>query len=89
MRQLSPDEIEQILATTTVADLTLNDLRILLGALNAMVYFGAAHGEDYIDSDGLELRARLEKKYSNLLRDLLFRARIRPAAPRAEEYCPS
>ena len=86
MRQLDIEEIEQILATPTVAELTVNDLRILIGALNALVYFGLAHGEEYIDADGLALRARLEKRYTTLVRDKVFRARIRPPTTRAG-YC--
>jgi len=87
MRQLSVEEIEQILDTTTVAELTINDLRILVGALNALEYFGAAQGEDYIDADGLELRARLEKRYTTLVEDKVFRARIRQQASNAGEFC--
>lgn len=88
MRQLDPDEIERILSTPTVAELTLNDLRILVGALNALEYFGAAHGECYLDSEGRDLRSRLEKKYTALAQDKIFRARIRPVAVHPGPVCP-
>jgi hypothetical protein len=72
MPQEEGKNLERILALTTTLELSCNDVRILINALNALVYFGKVDNEDYIDSDGLELRARLQRLYSELLQKESF-----------------
>ncbi len=65
-------------------DLQLNDLRIIVNCFKAVAYQMEIDGEEYLDSDGLALKAKLEKTYGSILAESLNRegeaARLRPAA---------
>ncbi len=50
-------------------NLSLNDLRILVGSFLALEYQMSLDGTPYLDADGLALKRRLEEAYrSTLLR---------------------
>lgn len=67
MQQTSIEETERILASPMDIELTINDIRILIGSLDAMAYFGQLHGEEYLDEDGYILAARLKTLYEDSL----------------------
>ena len=48
-------------------DLSLNDIRILVGCFRALAYQGELDGEQYLDADALELKERLESIYRKSL----------------------
>ena len=48
-------------------DLSVNDLRILVGCLRALEYWSQADDEPYLDSDGLRLKERVEGLYRDEL----------------------
>jgi len=48
-------------------DLSVNDLRILIGCLRALEYWSCADDEPYLDPDGIRLKERLEKLYRDEL----------------------
>ncbi len=58
----------EILKNRTRLDLSLNDIRILLGCFNAVVYQAEVDDEQYLDADALELKHRLESLYEKLLK---------------------
>jgi hypothetical protein len=66
--QESEEKLE-ILSERTSIDLSLNDIRILAGCLNAMAYQAEIDDEPYLDPDALELKKRLESLYVKLLRE--------------------
>mgnify|MGYP001116324843 CR=1 FL=1 len=57
----------EILREPVRLDLSVNDLRILVGCLRAIAYFMKLDDEPYLDADALELQKKLEKKYTELL----------------------
>jgi hypothetical protein len=57
----------QILEERTLLDVSLNDLRILAGCLNALAYQAEIDGEPYLDPDALKLKEKLESLYEKLL----------------------
>ena len=76
MRELEFERKEQVLSAPVDLELSVNDLRILVNALDAMVYFGNEHGEEYLDTDGKELRARLKSNYEEMVKTLFGRNRF-------------
>lgn len=48
-------------------DLTVNELRIMVGCLKAVEYLMRIDDEPYLDADALELKQRLERRYADLL----------------------
>ncbi len=80
------DEIRrlELLKRPLRLDLQLNDLRIIVNCFKAVAYQMEIDGEEYLDSDGLALKARLEKTYGSILTESLNREeeapRLRPAA---------
>ena len=48
-------------------DLSVNDLRIIVGCLRAMSYLMKVDDEPYLDADAVELQQRLERRYAGLL----------------------
>ena len=59
----------EILKRRTRLDLSLNDIRILVGCFNAVAYQAEIDDEPYLDPDALELKTRLESLYAKLLRE--------------------
>jgi hypothetical protein len=51
-------------------NLSLNDLRILVGSFRALEYQMGLDDTSYLDADGLGLKQRLEEAYSGALRRL-------------------
>jgi hypothetical protein len=56
-----------ILKKPVLLDLSLNDLRIIVGCFRAVAYLAEEEDEPYLDSEGTELHARLEELYSKKL----------------------
>lgn len=48
-------------------DLTVNELRIVVGCLKAIEYLMKIDDEPYLDADALELKQRLERRYAEIL----------------------
>ena len=68
MQILEAESKLEILKNRTRLDLSLNDIRILLGCFNAVAYQAEVDDEQYLDSDALELKHRLESLYEKLLK---------------------
>jgi len=76
MVEIDPQTRDTILSTPTVLELSVNELRILVDALDGLSYFGCTDGEAYLDDDGLKQRARLKREYDDLVNGLLLRSRF-------------
>jgi hypothetical protein len=50
-------------------DLSVNDLRIMVGCFKAVAYLMKMDDEPYLDADALELQKKLERKYHGLLNE--------------------
>lgn len=50
-------------------DLSLNDLRIIVGCLRGLAYQAEVDGEPYLDTDAVVLKQRLEHQYRELLEE--------------------
>lgn len=48
-------------------DLSVNELRIMVGCLKAVEYLMKIDDEPYLDADALALKERLERKYAEVL----------------------
>ena len=59
----------EILKKQTRLDLSLNDIRIIVGCFNAVAYQAEVDDEPYLDLDALELKTRLESLYTKILRE--------------------
>jgi hypothetical protein len=57
----------KVLEKRTTLNLSMNDLRIVLGCFNAVAYMAGIDDETYLDSEALDLRSRLESLYKRLL----------------------
>ena len=57
----------EILREPIQLDLSVNDLRIMVGCFRAVAYFMKMDDEPYLDADALELQKKLERKYTALL----------------------
>ena len=68
MHVLDVEKKLETLKDRTRLDLSLNDIRILLGCFNAVAYQAKIDDEPYLDSDALDLKSRLESAYKNLLK---------------------
>jgi hypothetical protein len=62
-----PDQDLEILKKRTRLDLSLNEVRIVVGCLEALAYQAEIDDEPYLDPDALALKARLESLYAMLL----------------------
>jgi hypothetical protein len=67
MRVMDSAKELKVLENRTTLDLSLNDLRIVLGCFNAVAYMAGIDDETYLDSEALDLRSRLESRYKRLL----------------------
>jgi hypothetical protein len=59
----------EILKKRTRIDLSLDDIRIIVGCFNALVYQAEIDDEPYLDPEALELKKRLDTIYTRLLRE--------------------
>jgi hypothetical protein len=59
----------EILKLHTNIELSLNDLRIMVGCFAALAYQSQLDGESYLDVDALALQKRLESVYETSLRN--------------------
>ncbi len=50
-------------------DLSINDIKIMVGCFNALAYQAEIDDEPYLDPGALELKKRLESLYEKLLRE--------------------
>ncbi len=57
----------ELLGKRICFDISLNDLRIMVGCFKAIAYLMNIDGEPYLDADALELQKNLERRYSELL----------------------
>ena len=69
MQALEAEKKLEILKKRTRLDLSLNDVRIIVGCFNAVAYQAKIDDEPYLDPDALELKKRLESLYAKLLRE--------------------
>lgn len=67
MKQATILEMTRKLGKQLCLDLSLNDLRILVGCLRALEYWSREDDEPYLDSDGIRLKERLEGLYRDEL----------------------
>ncbi len=58
-----------ILKKKTHLDLSLNDIRIIVGCFRAVAYQTEVDDEPYLDADALVLKSRLESLYEKLLKE--------------------
>ncbi len=69
MRQvLDPAKKLDALKKRTLLNLSINDIRMIVGCFRAVAYQAELDGEPYLDADALELKSRLESEYDRLLR---------------------
>lgn len=59
----------EILKKRARLDISLNDIRIIVGCFKAVAYQAEIDDEPYLDPDALELKTRLESLYTKLLRE--------------------
>ncbi len=59
-----------LLNAPMMLNLNLNEIRILVTCMRAIEYQGEEDDEPYLDEEGSALKARLEKIYSQKLREL-------------------
>jgi hypothetical protein len=69
MQALGSEEKLKILKKKTRLDLSLNDVRIIVGCFRAVAYQEEVDGESYLDPDGRALKSRLESLYEKLLKE--------------------
>jgi hypothetical protein len=68
MRQvLDPAKKLDVLKRRTFLDLSINDIRMIVGCFRAVAYQAELDGAPYLDADALELKSRLESEYERLL----------------------
>lgn len=69
MQALGSEKKLEILKKKTSLDLTLNDIRIIVGCFRAVAYQAEIDDEPYLDPDAIELKSRLELLYDKLLKE--------------------
>ncbi|MCX7030186.1 MAG: hypothetical protein NTU62_08710 [Spirochaetes bacterium] len=57
----------EILRKPQQLDLSVNDLRIMVGCFKAIAYQMEIDDEPYLDADALRLQKKLERKYHKVL----------------------
>jgi len=67
MKNVSILEMESTLMKPVELDLSVNDLRIIVGCFSAVAYQAALDDEPYLDPDGVRLKERLEGLYRDEL----------------------
>lgn len=69
MRVLAAEQKLEALKRKTHLDLTLDEIRIILGCFRAVEYQAELDNEPYLDAGALALKAKLESLYARLLKD--------------------
>ena len=69
MQLLDAESKLKILRKKARLDLSVNDIRIILGCFRAVGYQAEIDDELYLDSDAVELKTKLESLYLKLLQD--------------------
>jgi len=67
LRTIDHAENLRILREPVRLDLSVNELRLMVGCFRAVAYFMRLDDEPYLDLDALELKKKLEQKYENSL----------------------
>jgi hypothetical protein len=60
-------DMERTLSRPIGLDLSVNDLRIIVGCFNALAYWARRDDEPYLDPDGWKLKDRLDGLYRDEL----------------------
>jgi hypothetical protein len=69
MQMLDAGKKLEVLKKRTRLDLSVNDIRIILGCFRAVGYQEEIDHESYLDQDGLKLNKRLHSVYAALLKE--------------------
>ena len=69
MHAVYSDKKLDILKNRKRLDLSINDIRIIVGCFRAVAYQGEIDGEQYLDADARALKGRLESIYSRSLNE--------------------
>lgn len=83
MKSTGARGIEAILRRPVELELSLNELRIIVGCFGAVSYMAEAEGEPYLDPDGKKLMERLQGLYRDHLENKALLAEESPR-PRCE-----
>jgi hypothetical protein len=67
MQVLDAEKKLEFLRKKARVDLSVNDVRIILGCFRALAYQGEIDDEPYLDHEALELKMKLESIYLKLL----------------------
>jgi hypothetical protein len=67
MKSTQAREIETTLRQSVELDLSLNELRIIVGCIGAVHYLAEAEDEPYLDTDGKKLMERLQGLYRDYI----------------------
>ena len=70
MNVLEMEKRLNLLDTPVQLDLTLNDLRIIVTSFRALLYMMQRDGESYLNTECLDLKDELERRYRAVLMDL-------------------
>jgi hypothetical protein len=69
MKDTRARDIEAALRHSVELDLSLNELRIIVGCIGAVSYMAEADDEPYLDPDGKKLMERLQGLYRDHIED--------------------
>jgi hypothetical protein len=69
MQVLDAESKLEILKKRARLDLSVNDIRIILGCFRAVAYQSEIDDESYLDQDAVELKKKLESLYLKLLKE--------------------
>jgi len=69
MNAVDLDKKLDILNNRKCLDLSINDIRIIVGCFRAVAYQEEIDGEQYLDTDALALKGRLESIYRRSLNE--------------------
>ena len=69
MQLLDAETKLEILKKKARLDLSINDIKIILGCFRAVAYQSEIDDELYLDQDGVELKKKLESLYLKLLKE--------------------
>jgi len=78
MKNIEARDIETTLRQPVDLDLSLNDLRIIVGCIGAVSYMAEADDEPYLDPDGKRLMERLQGLYHDNIQNKTLLMRDAP-----------
>jgi hypothetical protein len=78
MKSTEARNIETALRQSVELDLSLNDLRIIVGCIGAVSYMAEADDEPYLDPDGRKLMERLQGLYRDQIQNKTLLMRDMP-----------